>query len=479
MIAGSFIPLGIKQGSSLIQQKPMVFDRGFSNHLRTAAKEPYATRETEKREGIWEKDNQAREAYGKKSGPPEKTPAENISEAEGSVLAPQAGVVFTYPDPLPEDPLVPTEDPALSSLVLTEQKADGLIADPMGRPGGIAGLGQSTYRNSAHGPQEALHAEAAGAKPPITGLPGLPESLDDFADVTAKAAAFKDATHQVGSSQTDKNYSAIEILRMARNAATAPEGTDLSATVPDSAQARNKAMMEIMEEISPDAKNVLGSTSQTKNGAVTTSQAFSSFSGNTGGEMTQNFMNSGANDDSGPGPKTASTAFQFADELPSPLSARFPAAGLDAVRTPQTLAQPESALMERIADQAKWLIKNNRNEVTMKLAPEHLGDLQMKVIQEKGTLRVEMTVENLEAKKVLESQVEEIHQKLVEENLADSQFQFDVNVRQNHDPQRPRDLSLRPPSQSAMADWANPDQVTKTSEQAKPVWGHEGVGVYA
>ena len=182
-------------------------------------------------------------------------------------------------------------------------------------------------------------------------------------------------------------------------------------------------------------------------------------------------------------PTTASTALKNAvPKAPIP-GLTLPATGAAAAQ--QLAQQPaevhRAQVMERIVQQARWVIRNNRNEVTFKLSPEHLGDIHLKVTQMEGMLKVDMTVESLAVKRMVESQLDDLQLRLQDENLTSDEFSFNVDVRQGDDSKSSQAFALRPQGASvepegSLADAANPN---RTIDRLRPVWGHAGSGIYA
>jgi hypothetical protein len=138
-------------------------------------------------------------------------------------------------------------------------------------------------------------------------------------------------------------------------------------------------------------------------------------------------------------------------------------------------------IMDRIVENARWVIRNNRNEVTFKLQPENLGEIHLKVVQTEGMLKVDMTVESLAVKRMVESQMDDLQLRLQDENLTSNEFSFNVDVRQGGDSKQSEGFALRPDAgalESGMdlADAANPN---RTIDRSRPVWGQAGSGIYA
>ena len=135
----------------------------------------------------------------------------------------------------------------------------------------------------------------------------------------------------------------------------------------------------------------------------------------------------------------------------------------------------EQRVIERVAQELRWMLTNERNQVTLKLHPEHLGDLHMKVVQKDGVIKVDLTVDNLAAKQLLESNLDDLRSRLAEESQGNS-FMFNVDVRKGRE---------KPGLQS------QPSRITENGNRAadslqaatepglsRRVPGHTGLSIY-
>lgn len=143
-------------------------------------------------------------------------------------------------------------------------------------------------------------------------------------------------------------------------------------------------------------------------------------------------------------------------------------------------ASAEEAVQQRAIDQvaheARWLITNRKNEVTLRLYPDHLGDVNMKVVHKDGLIRIEMTVDTLVAKQMLESNMDGLRDRLMEDNLAD-EFQFDVNVRKDH-----QESELQGQAQQEMGPHGSRLDSLSMAADSSPerrVLNHSGLSIYA
>jgi flagellar hook-length control protein FliK len=99
-----------------------------------------------------------------------------------------------------------------------------------------------------------------------------------------------------------------------------------------------------------------------------------------------------------------------------------------------TFAQVEDLLAESPFDMAQ-LTRNLRRgregetqEVTLRLHPEELGALTMKVRQLGDRLQIEMQVENPHVKQLLESDLEQLRNRFLDEEFNFSEMELSVNI---------------------------------------------------
>jgi flagellar hook-length control protein FliK len=105
---------------------------------------------------------------------------------------------------------------------------------------------------------------------------------------------------------------------------------------------------------------------------------------------------------------------------------------LDPLRHTPNDEAAQQRTIEHVATEARWLINNNRQEVTLRLSPEHLGSLHMKVQHEDGVFQVHLTVDTAAAKHLLESNLQDLRNRLVAQHPG-GEFLFNVDVRHGND----------------------------------------------
>ena len=109
------------------------------------------------------------------------------------------------------------------------------------------------------------------------------------------------------------------------------------------------------------------------------------------------------------------------------------------------LEEHREANINEIMNKAQYLVTKGGGEVTVKMSPEGLGELQLKVIFQDGKLNVEMQTQNKDIKKLVEDSLSELksglaahrlsleHVKIntVEATNADNNTQFQSNLNQS------------------------------------------------
>ena len=101
-------------------------------------------------------------------------------------------------------------------------------------------------------------------------------------------------------------------------------------------------------------------------------------------------------------------------------------AGGTAAGAAVTNAQQKEMNINQVMNQAQYLIKKGGGEMKVKLSPEGLGDLHLKVMLDGGKVNVQMSAETNEAKKALESNLSELKQSLSAHKLSVEHVKVDV-----------------------------------------------------
>jgi hypothetical protein len=147
------------------------------------------------------------------------------------------------------------------------------------------------------------------------------------------------------------------------------------------------------------------------------------------------------------------------------------------------LQRPDASqppLMERVVHEVRWMIRNDRSEATIRLEPDHLGSMRIKVVHHDGTLRIDMTVDNHQARSLIESRMSDLQQRLNLQDLGAEQFSLNVNVQDNSgwdSFKQPAQASRAMPYLPVSREPAGVEHAT-TAAMSRPVWGRAGVGIY-
>ena len=94
--------------------------------------------------------------------------------------------------------------------------------------------------------------------------------------------------------------------------------------------------------------------------------------------------------------------------------------------------------VEQVMSRVRVLRENDSQQITLRLQPDHLGQLTMKVRQTGGELRVDMQVENLAAKQVIESSFDTLRSRFLQQefNYKELSLHIDVDHRSGSENQR-------------------------------------------
>lgn len=90
------------------------------------------------------------------------------------------------------------------------------------------------------------------------------------------------------------------------------------------------------------------------------------------------------------------------------------------VQKPQDLNNSElseDSNVQEILNQAKFLVKQGGGEVTVKMTPEGLGEIHLKVMLENGKMNVEMTTQDKQAKKLIETSLSDLKSSLASQQI--------------------------------------------------------------
>ena len=96
--------------------------------------------------------------------------------------------------------------------------------------------------------------------------------------------------------------------------------------------------------------------------------------------------------------------------------------------TPIPVATPNEKQenVQQLMNQAQYLIKKGGGEMKIKLSPEGLGDMHLKVMVENGKVNLQMSTETAEAKKLVESSMSDLKSSLAGHRLSVENVKIDV-----------------------------------------------------
>lgn len=408
----------------------------------------------------------AEEASSEKDGV---SNAENVSEAGG-----QSETDETTLEEAAESTVNPHLKRSSETLSIEEQMMEAGEAQPVsftnaevpGQVGQIedqtpinAQYGSAVWRLSQHGNQEAKFASEAGAVLPGSAEAELAQAgnIDQARNALLKAAKVTDETSDPS---LVRNEQAQEVLEVSQEAKGKGGRKGLSHTEQvqlEAAHSRNQMMAQI----------AAGAAEGASEGLET--------------ELAQDFLRDRLQMQ-GAFSRSARALANNQGEVESAVQLTAPPPGIAGVNPAHIFETPgdkavQLRVIEQVASEARWMITNNKSEVTLRLHPEHLGDIRLKVIQEDGgILRIDMRVDNLAAKQLLETHLNDLREKLSADNLAD-QFKFDVNVRKDH--QHSELQSRNPENQATSSNRPGALEMAAAAGSGKRVLKHSGLSIYA
>jgi len=363
-----------------------------------------------------------------------------------------------------EDLAEQPSDPAAPAQAMTHTNPQP-VGEAAGRPSPMAQLGAAAYANAPHGVGEQIFAEEAGLFPPgFAQPPG--NSIGLQAEEMMPAAVFQEKTlAEIEGNLNGKPMTAVDFLNMSRKA-----------TNPDILG--DEALMEEQLAENPFAnRDVMKLTDPTK---PTTAQTH--LASLLGAEFENQLFKDGpkAPVRSGLAEYTKTMGMETAGFGPAPQGNTLHAANAAAVMSPDAAQENAAQMLERITQQARWMIRQNRQEVTMKLYPEHLGNMQLKVVNSDQSLRVDMIVDNALAKQMLEANMDELQARLQADNPNAQNFEFNVDVRQGNDPQHSETFYQTEQNSMHLGPAQAEDslQAQETLRQTGIRWGTRGAGIY-
>jgi flagellar hook-length control protein FliK len=114
-------------------------------------------------------------------------------------------------------------------------------------------------------------------------------------------------------------------------------------------------------------------------------------------------------------------------ELSQHVGAQAAAAGAVGGAAIMASNSENQANIQQIMSQAKYMIKKGGGEAVVKMNPEGMGQVHLRVLVNEGKVNVEMKAETQEAKKLLESSLSDLKASMNTHKLAMDQVKVDVN----------------------------------------------------
>lgn len=118
------------------------------------------------------------------------------------------------------------------------------------------------------------------------------------------------------------------------------------------------------------------------------------------------------------------------------LMAATAAGGMSATQAGQSNAN-QAANIEKLISQAKIVVQKGGGEAVVRMSPEGLGDVQMKVMVKDGKVNVEMATESKEAKKLIESSLADLKAGLGQHRLSVDHIKVDTGLSSSSDMNNP------------------------------------------
>jgi flagellar hook-length control protein FliK len=364
-------------------------------------------------------------------------------------------------------------------LVLATPQGEQTLAQgyaPSGRVGSTleAQLGRAAYNLSPHGVGEPV--QPAYATAPSTGAIAAMKPADPSLQAIQVEPHVVNVQEMVQLSNAARSAMVAAQAPAPKTAAdTAEPKRDIAGGDASSAQARNQLLAQVG-----------GATG----GAAAAVQA-------TGGSS------NGGQGDAGLLGNRGQTGLPVKDVKPASNGASAPAVSADATaaagltagaataatthqaRDSQPMAESgqrfDPAMMNKIVQESRWLIRTGHSEVTLKLQPESLGEMKLKVVHKDGDLTVQMTVDSAAAKHMLDANLKELRQQLQSENLAQGNLLLNVDVRQGGDPGGFTGFAKTAAQQGGIQPAGTPaaEEVSQASRAQPATWGNSNISIYA
>jgi hypothetical protein len=453
-------------------------DKGFDRVLQRAAEGRRRNLEASTTASEPRHVARRRALFEEREAEPKRTDADPSAQGDGSRVAPQepqetdtakapsAQGRENVQSRAPSEPPSEEEQAAVAAdgRVLEDAFIDPDQAARAAQATHLSGLGLVSYQLSPHGKGEAELAAQAGLTPQAQGQRIASAQLDVAAQGIESGEVLKKAAPEEVLPGKTPRQQFPDLVEVAKPEDLSESELDqLAAKAESKSDAGRLALLNSMRQPPPGKTEAMASAFGLESGAGLKNGKVKGEGGEQGRTLFQ-VMPRGAE-----AAQTQSTV----PNLTAPDRSTFGA-----------LQQPDDAqrpLMERVTQEVRWMIRNDRSEATIRLEPDHLGTMRIKVVQQDGALRVDMTVDNQLARNLIESRLSDLQQRLQEQNTGAEQFSFNVNVQDNggwesfrqapHTARTMPYIPVTPEGESA--------HVAMTAGVSKPVWGQQGVGIYA
>ncbi len=274
-------------------------------------------------------------------------------------------------------------------------------------------LGTAAYRMSPHSQTEAQFAAQAGAATP----PGYMQPLDPGAALDGRNAIREPSKAPAGELKPEPvlvvdALAMVELSKQAQAARVAAANPHVAEAPEGSAQARNQILSQLVGQ------------------PATVPQVAAAL------QAMEPALKDVPKDAALPGKELHPKALDGA-----PSTSTLPAdaaAGAGGMKAAQSVDQPralptqghgaDTRMVDKVVQEAKWLLRNNHQEVTIRMEPEHLGNLKLHVTQKDGAMHVEMTVDTAAAKHLLDANLGQLRERFAQEHLGQGQM-LQVDVR--------------------------------------------------
>lgn len=100
------------------------------------------------------------------------------------------------------------------------------------------------------------------------------------------------------------------------------------------------------------------------------------------------------------------------------------------------IEMPKDEIIKQVLDKGKAILDENKSEIRIKLKPEVLGEVLLKVEVEKGVVVAKAMVDNYRVKELLEANIYQLKEGLEEQGLDIKTFEVQVGTKSNFENQK-------------------------------------------